>query len=128
MQKRIFTLIVICMVIALEGSTLYSAVRVYAQAENPPQEETGQETKSSNGAVQLAAPHGVLMEASTGKVIYEKEKDVRVSPASITKIMTLILIFDAVEQMRKLPPAPTPSQWEGLRSFWKKGRSRRWKH
>ena len=98
MQKRIFTLIVICMVIALEGSTLYSAVRVYAQAENPPQEETGQETKSSNGAVQLAAPHGVLMEASTGKVIYEKEKDVRVSPASITKIMTLILIFDAVEQ------------------------------
>lgn len=98
MQKRIFTLIVICMVIALEGTTLYSAVRVYAQAENPPQEETGQETKSSNGAVQLAAPHGVLMEASTGKVIYEKEKDVRVSPASITKIMTLILIFDAVEQ------------------------------
>ena len=46
MQKRIFTLIVICMVIALEGSTLYSAVRVYAQAENPPQKETGQETKN----------------------------------------------------------------------------------
>lgn len=37
------------------------------------------------------------MEASTGTVIYEKDSDTRRSPASITKIMTLILIFDALE-------------------------------
>ena len=35
--------------------------------------------------------------ASTGTVIYEKDSDTRRSPASITKIMTLILIFDALE-------------------------------
>ena len=45
----------------------------------------------------ITSPHAVLMEASTGKIIYEKEKDVQVSPASITKIMTLILIFDAIQ-------------------------------
>lgn len=39
----------------------------------------------------------ILMEASTGKVIYEHNADERLSPASITKIMTLILIFDALE-------------------------------
>ena len=39
----------------------------------------------------------VLMEASTGTVIYEKAKDERLSPASITKIMTLILIFEAID-------------------------------
>ncbi len=44
----------------------------------------------------IASPHAVLMEASTGKIIYEKEKDVQVSPASITKIMTLLLIFDEI--------------------------------
>lgn len=44
----------------------------------------------------ISSPHAVLMEASTGKVIYEKEKDVQVSPASITKIMTLLLIFDEI--------------------------------
>lgn len=46
----------------------------------------------------ITSPHGVLMEAATGTVIYEKDKDSRVSPASITKIMTLILIFDELEK------------------------------
>lgn len=45
----------------------------------------------------ITAPSGVLMETRTGTVIFEKDKDTRRSPASITKIMTLILIFDALE-------------------------------
>lgn len=45
----------------------------------------------------ITSPSGVLMEAQTGTIIYEKDKDTRRSPASITKIMTLILIFDAIE-------------------------------
>ncbi len=56
-----------------------------------------------NGDVQaeesplIASPAGVLMEAETGTLIFEKDKDTRRRPASITKIMTLILIFDAIE-------------------------------
>lgn len=46
----------------------------------------------------IEAPSGILMEASTGTVLYEKDADTRRSPASITKIMTLILIFDALEK------------------------------
>ena len=42
----------------------------------------------------ITSPHGVLMEASTGQIIYEKDMDTQVKPASITKIMTLLLIFD----------------------------------
>ena len=45
----------------------------------------------------LTAVSAVLMEASTGTVVYEKNADQALSPASITKIMTLILIFDALE-------------------------------
>ena len=45
----------------------------------------------------ISAPSAVLMEASTGQIIYEKNGDEKRSPASITKIMTLILIFDALE-------------------------------
>lgn len=37
------------------------------------------------------------MEARTGTVIFGKDQDTQRSPASITKIMTLILIFDAIE-------------------------------
>lgn len=54
-------------------------------------------TVSGGDAVQIAAPSAVLMEASTGQVIYEKNPDEPRSPASITKIMTLILIFDAID-------------------------------
>lgn len=42
----------------------------------------------------IEAPSYILMEASTGQVICEKDADVRRSPASITKIMTLLVIFD----------------------------------
>ncbi|RHS87765.1 D-alanyl-D-alanine carboxypeptidase family protein [Clostridium sp. AM42-4] len=49
-------------------------------------------------AVAVQAPCAVLMEASTGETIYEKNADEQRSPASITKIMTLILIFDAIDE------------------------------
>jgi D-alanyl-D-alanine carboxypeptidase (penicillin-binding protein 5/6) len=45
----------------------------------------------------ITAKSAILMEASTGQVLYEKNPDEKLSPASITKIMTLILIFDALE-------------------------------
>ena len=47
--------------------------------------------------VSISAPSAILMEASTGKVIYEQDADTRRSPASITKIMTLLLIFENLE-------------------------------
>ncbi len=39
----------------------------------------------------------VLMEASTGAILYSKDMDKQVEPASITKIMTMLLIFDAID-------------------------------
>lgn len=47
---------------------------------------------------EIGSQAAILMEASTGEVIYEKNADERRSPASITKIMTLILIFDALKE------------------------------
>ena len=47
--------------------------------------------------VSISAPSAILMEASTGKVIFEQDADTRRSPASVTKIMTLLLIFENLE-------------------------------
>ena len=55
------------------------------------------EAAGETAALGITAMSAVLMEASTGTVIYEKDADVQLRPASITKIMTLILIFDALE-------------------------------
>lgn len=43
------------------------------------------------------AKSGILIEASTGEIIYEKNKDERLAPASMTKMMSLILIMEAIE-------------------------------
>lgn len=45
----------------------------------------------------LTSPSVILMEASTGTVLYEKNPDEVRSPASITKIMTILLTFEALE-------------------------------
>ena len=58
-------------------------------------EETGEDWPAEPSIV---APSGVLMEASTGTVLYDKNMHEQHYPASITKIMTLLLIFEALEE------------------------------
>ena len=47
-------------------------------------------------ALDISSESAVLIEGSTGTIIYEKNKDQKRNPASITKIMTLLLIFEAL--------------------------------
>ena len=49
-------------------------------------------------ALEVSAPSVLLMEASTGKVIYEKDAYTKRSPASVTKVMTLLIIFEELEK------------------------------
>lgn len=48
----------------------------------------------------IAAPSGVLMEASTGKILYEKNAHVQRPCASVTKVMTLLLVMEAMDSGR----------------------------
>lgn len=65
-------------------AVLIAPVGVLAKAEKP--------------AINLSAPSAVLMEAETGKILLEKNKDERRACASITKVMTLLLVMEAVER------------------------------
>ena len=47
---------------------------------------------------EIDTPSAILMEASTGQIIYEKAADEQLPPASVTKVMTLLLIFDALDE------------------------------
>ncbi len=66
-----------------------------AEANQPDMIAVNGENSTDLGIQSKAA---ILMEASTGKILYENNADEIVSPASITKIMTLILIFDAINE------------------------------
>lgn len=59
-----------------------------------------QEDAAGSTGPGIESPSAILMEASTGQVVYEKNADEILHPASITKIMTLILIFDAIQEGR----------------------------
>ena len=50
--------------------------------------------------LELAAPSAVLMETTTGTVLYEKDAHARLAPASVTKVMTLLLVMEALESGR----------------------------
>ena len=52
----------------------------------------------ASASVTISAPSAILIESSTGEVIYELNSTERRSPASITKIMTLLLAFEAIDQ------------------------------
>lgn len=53
--------------------------------------------ETSGVGVEFQSKSCVLMEATTGTVLYDKTMNEKVSPASITKIMTLLLIFESIE-------------------------------
>ena len=55
-------------------------------------------TQSSQPSLDLSAPSALLMEAETGTILYQKKEHNSRPPASVTKIMTLCLIFDALEK------------------------------
>ena len=40
----------------------------------------------------------ILVEPTTGKVLYEHEADKELAPASMTKIMSMILIMEAIDK------------------------------
>ena len=50
--------------------------------------------------VDFGAPSCLLMEAETGTVLYEFNADEPLPPASVTKIMTLLLVMEAVDEGR----------------------------
>lgn len=45
----------------------------------------------------LSCVSAILMDAATGRVLYEKNADEALPPASVTKVMTLLLVMEAIE-------------------------------
>lgn len=86
---------------ALILSVALCATKVYAMPSNESIlcEETQPATEETNASEpKIDTPSAILMEASTGQIIYEKEADEQLPPASVTKVMTLLLIFDALDE------------------------------
>ena len=51
-------------------------------------------------ALESRAQYALLMDASSGIVLYEKNADSLMSPASMSKLMTVLMVFEAIEENR----------------------------
>lgn len=49
-------------------------------------------------APEVAAPSCILLDGATGTILYEKEADQELAPASVTKVMTLLLVLEAIDR------------------------------
>lgn len=102
-MKKILV-VVLCLILCVQNVSAMSAEEWVLR------EEMETETKTSD--IGVSAPSAILMEASTGTVIYEKDADTARPPASVTKIMTMLLIFDALESGKiKLENEVTTSEF-----------------
>lgn len=88
-MKR-FLAAVLGIIVALQCIQMTPPGEVYAEEA---EEQTGENEKGP----EVSAPSAVLMEASTGTILYEKDADTARPPASVTKVMTMLLVFDAIE-------------------------------
>lgn len=80
--------------------SLFSFIYIFSFSPAAEKEVRAEEKTVSGGAVDVSAVSAVLLEGSTGEIIFEKDKDKELVPASITKIMTLNLIFEALDSKK----------------------------
>ncbi len=97
MSKRIMPVLCALMGAAMLGLVLANALTLSARASD----ESGESLPlESSVPFDIASGSALLMEASTGRVIYQKDADVRRPVASVTKLMPLLLIFEALDTGR----------------------------
>lgn len=91
MRKLRYAVLVLC----IASSVLVPMSGAYA-------EEKSKGSGSNAAAVDLAssARSAILMDAGTGTIIYEKNSHEKLPPASITKIMTMLLTMEALDEGR----------------------------
>ena len=94
MKKRLtrFLPFLLAFTIALPS---YSA---FAEEENQTKEPQTNETQANeataNDTLSLAAETAVLIDAASGEILYDKDADKKMYPASITKLMTILLALE----------------------------------
>lgn len=66
----------------------------YVWSESSIETSAGEE---SGDFLDLSCESAILIEQTTGKVLYEKDPHTPLRPASVTKIMTILLIMEALE-------------------------------
>ena len=98
LEQKTFYIFIFLLTTSLFFSLIFSPVKTFASSTLQQLTKNKETNHPTDIGFQSAAPNAILMEASTGTILYEKDADKEKPPASVTKIMTLLLIFDALSK------------------------------
>ena len=77
-------------------TTTSKAHKASQRAKTHDKTDTSQASQTPSGSLQCDAQSAVLMDGLTGQVLFEQNPNLKISPASFVKVMTLYLAFDAL--------------------------------
>lgn len=100
-MKKLFALIlsaVLLIVFVLPVSAKTVSTEYTGADLDTPLEENLQANAAIGERLSINAKAAILIEYNTGKVLYEMNPDEKLAPASITKVMSLILVMEAIEE------------------------------
>ena len=80
-----------------KAEQLQIATEYYSDDLMEPLEEIAETAAEPGANLELPAKGAALMEVSTGRLLYEQDAHVQLAPASITKVMSLLLIMEAID-------------------------------
>ena len=84
--KKLFSLISAFLIFLICS---WTCMPIYAEPQN--------QENSASVNLSLDCKSALLMEAGTGKILYEQNADEKLPPASVTKVMTLLLVMEGLE-------------------------------
>ncbi len=93
-MKRLLAFILATMFVLTTGLTVFADTATNSEAEN------GSGTFVPTVDLEIDAAEAYLCDANTGTVLYSSNENERRSPASVTKIMTLLLVCEALSEGR----------------------------
>lgn len=94
-MKRCLT---ICLLIALLAGTCFAGASPHDTAVPKPTDTYADSVVTIGAIENMQAESAILIDLESGTVLYEQDADLVLPPASITKIMTLLLVIEAVER------------------------------
>ena len=104
-NKLIYLILIILLVnfifpISLVFSTNNNSVYVWSNSQEQSEIETSNEVQEENNTgnfLGITSGSAVLMDQKSGQILYEHNSHEKLRPASVTKVMTLLLIMEALD-------------------------------
>lgn len=112
------------MIFCLVACSVLSAGKLEARGKKlSPREQLEERAKeNSEGEFHLFSPFALLIDGSTGEVLFEKNADEPMDPSSMSKIMTVYMVFDKLKRKElsldtRLPVSEKAWRMQGSKTF-----------